>query len=98
MEHRHEWVTHRWDGQIKESLAHCECGAELFCDEIERRLNDYERLEEQLQQAQDERDALVRPCSGCDCSIQDCYDHRRKGAVACCPDCNHEATRKELET
>jgi len=56
-------------------------------------------IEEFIVQLETEIARLKRPCSGCGATLTDCYDWRRKGKVACCPDCNHEAllTAEEQE-
>lgn len=32
-----------------------------------------------------------RLCPHCDCTLAQCYDWRREGRIACCPDCDHRA-------
>ena len=38
-----------------------------------------------------EADALLRPCPHCGMALALCYDAKRTGAIACCPDCRHDA-------
>jgi hypothetical protein len=39
--------------------------------------------------------AAARPCHHCDLTLVECYDARKDGAVACCPDCNHRRRRDD---
>jgi len=55
----------------------------------------FREAQQQLAEKDKEIERLRRPCLGCDCSIQDCYDYRRAGKIACCPDCNHSLAEQE---
>ena len=45
MTHRHRWILQRWPGYAEESLAYCAgCDAELYVDEVNRRLRATEAL------------------------------------------------------
>jgi predicted RNA-binding Zn-ribbon protein involved in translation (DUF1610 family) len=57
-----------------------EDAADAAADEIER-----------LQMLLAEADALLRPCPHCGMALALCYDAKRTGAIACCPDCRHDA-------
>jgi predicted RNA-binding Zn-ribbon protein involved in translation (DUF1610 family) len=36
-------------------------------------------------------DLLLRPCPNCGMALALCYDAKRTGKIACCPDCRHDA-------
>jgi len=63
---------------------------------FERQKNHF--LAWKIAQLEAEITSLKRPCSGCGATLADCYDWRRAGKVACCPDCNHEALLTEQES
>lgn len=42
-----------------------------------------------------EADALLRPCPNCGMALALCYDAKRTGKIACCPDCRHDAAMGE---
>jgi hypothetical protein len=45
----------------------------------------------QLQARLAETEALLRPCPHCGMALALCYDAKRTGKIACCPDCRHDA-------
>lgn len=42
-----------------------------------------------------EAEALLRPCPHCGMALALCYDAKRTGKIACCPDCRHDAAMGE---
>ena len=74
-------------------LRSAETGEPLYCelcdDKSGRR--DAEQREVDLQARLAEADALLRPCPHCGMALALCYDAKRTGAIACCPDCRHDA-------
>jgi hypothetical protein len=34
-------------------------------------------------------EAATRPCKHCESTLVSCYDWKRAGKVACCPECDH---------
>jgi hypothetical protein len=53
-----------------------------------------DRIEAALNGGTDQPPA-VRACPHCGCSLARCEDVRSRGAIACCPDCDHRPTDQQ---